>query len=188
MTPFPGASLLLTDNTSGNPPRDATKMIRTTIHRVSVGVFRIKFWHLVSCFVWVPSKTLKGFHVVHSTVFLIDAELTAAKQPPRRSLKCAHRCCDCDRLPDERSTKSPRLFIRKVQYLTFTHRIRIEATARIPGIQGTGCVVHSCLRGPIRVSAPSDERGGHHGCVHQRWSCGHAVRKITPAEEGRFQA
>ena len=49
-------------NTSGNPPRDAAKAVRTTIHRVSVGVLRIEFWHMVFCFVWVPSKTLKCFH------------------------------------------------------------------------------------------------------------------------------
>ena len=45
------------DNTSGTPPRDSAKMVRTTIHRVSVGVLRIKLWHLVYCLVWVPSKT-----------------------------------------------------------------------------------------------------------------------------------
>ena len=33
-------------NTSGGPPRDAAKIVRTTIHRVFVGVLRIKF-HLV---------------------------------------------------------------------------------------------------------------------------------------------
>ena len=49
------------DNTSGTPPRDAAKRIRTTIHRVSVGVLRIKL-HLVGYFVWVLSKTVKGFH------------------------------------------------------------------------------------------------------------------------------
>ena len=47
-------------NTSGTPPSDAAKIVRTTIRRVSVGVLRIKFWHLVLCFVWVPSKTVKS--------------------------------------------------------------------------------------------------------------------------------
>ena len=51
-------------NTSGNPPRDAAKIVHTTVHRVSFGVLRIKLWHLVHCFVSVPSKTLKGFHEV----------------------------------------------------------------------------------------------------------------------------
>ena len=50
--------MTILNNTSGNPPRDAAKIVRTTIYRVSVGVLRIKF-HLVYCFVWVPSKTLK---------------------------------------------------------------------------------------------------------------------------------
>ena len=52
-------------NTSGTPPRDAAMIVRKTIHRVFVGVLRIKFWHMVLCYVWVPSKTLKGFHVVY---------------------------------------------------------------------------------------------------------------------------
>ena len=42
-------------NTSGNPPRDAAKMVRTTIRRVSVGGLRIK---LVG--IW----SLKGFRVL----------------------------------------------------------------------------------------------------------------------------
>ena len=49
-------------NTRGTPPRDASKIARTTIHRVSVEVMRIKQWHLAYCFMWVSSKTLKGFH------------------------------------------------------------------------------------------------------------------------------
>ena len=33
-------------DTSGTPPRDAAEIVRTTIHRVSEGVLRIK-WHWV---------------------------------------------------------------------------------------------------------------------------------------------
>ena len=118
---------------------------------VSLWSLRIKFWHLVLCFVWVPSMTLKGFHVVYSAKLSFDAEMTAIKQSLRRSFKRQHRCCVRDKPRDDRSAKSPRLFIVKVQYLTFKHRIRIEATGSMPGIQGTGCVTRSCLGGPIRI-------------------------------------
>ena len=40
------------DSTSGNLPRDAAKIVRTTIHRVSVGVLKIKIvgiWCFVVC-------------------------------------------------------------------------------------------------------------------------------------------
>ena len=49
------------NNTTGNPPCDAAKIVRTTIHRVSVGVLTIRL-HLVCYFVWVLSMNLKGFH------------------------------------------------------------------------------------------------------------------------------
>ena len=60
-------------NTSGKPPRDAAKIVLTTIHRVSVRVLRIQV-RLVHCFVWVPSKTSKGFHVFDSALLLFNAE------------------------------------------------------------------------------------------------------------------
>ena len=45
-------------NTSGNPPRDAAKTVRTTIHRVSGGVLRIKVAFSVLFFVG-PEQDLK---------------------------------------------------------------------------------------------------------------------------------
>ena len=39
-------------NTSANPPRDAAKTVRTTIHRVSVGVLRIKLHVVLALGVW----------------------------------------------------------------------------------------------------------------------------------------
>ena len=100
-----------------------------------LGVLRIKFWHFALCFVSVLNKRLKGSHVVYSTVLLITEDLTAAKQSLRRSLERPHRCCIRVRLPDERSTMSPRLLIRNLQYLTLTHRIRAVATGSIPSFR-----------------------------------------------------
>ena len=52
------------ENASNGPPRGELRESPNDDHRVS----DVSFEDFVYCFVWVSSKTLKGFHVLDSTV------------------------------------------------------------------------------------------------------------------------